>query len=138
MSLSSLIQNKIYNFLLDYITSSDLALAYFTHYLLPDPLICYVPSGLPTVFKELTLLKMPWGRPWFASPSQYSAFSLPFAWLIISDFRVSTSDGATSGRPSLARYGKEYISHLLFFGFFLVLLKSEVVLAVCLLSVIPH
>lgn len=50
MSLSSLIQNKIYNFLLDYITSSDLALAYFTHYLLPDSLICYVPSGLPTVF----------------------------------------------------------------------------------------
>lgn len=50
MSLSSLIQNKIYNFLLDYITSSDLALAYFTHHLLADSLFCYVPSGLPTVF----------------------------------------------------------------------------------------
>lgn len=49
MSLS-LIQDKIYNFLLDYITSSDLALAYFTHHLLADSLICYVPSGLPTVF----------------------------------------------------------------------------------------
>lgn len=76
----------------------------------------------PLFFKELTLLKMPWG-PWVCTPLSIQCFSLPFAWLIISDFKFHLRwCYLWEAFPGQICKGI-YISHLLFFGFFLVLLK---------------